>query len=220
MVLKNNPNYVNFFYEDDIQLQIQVLPPPPPPPPPPGWSTVKGTMQLVWQNFPQRYSTFQEPWVMHLRSQLGGIWVCCFIINTSVTKGGPLGPTAGFCIFYHFRVKCFDRCYLLLSPLWIHFVWRQKNSNRPCHFLANYCMSRNFREVFIFANWIKNAKIKTREYIAFNSSMKSLYHWRHESLKPHLKLPVCMQSCWIWKICHYRQWRTRLDQDKYHSKYL
>ena len=28
LVLKNNPNYVNFFYEDDIQLQIQVLPPP------------------------------------------------------------------------------------------------------------------------------------------------------------------------------------------------
>ena len=26
LVLKNNPNYVNFFYEDDIQLQIQVPP--------------------------------------------------------------------------------------------------------------------------------------------------------------------------------------------------
>ena len=29
LVLKNNPNYVIFFYEDDIQLQIQVPPPPP-----------------------------------------------------------------------------------------------------------------------------------------------------------------------------------------------
>ena len=28
LVLKNNPNYVNFFYADDIQLQIQVAPPP------------------------------------------------------------------------------------------------------------------------------------------------------------------------------------------------
>ena len=27
LVLKNNPNYVNFFYADDIQLQIQVAPP-------------------------------------------------------------------------------------------------------------------------------------------------------------------------------------------------
>ena len=27
LVLKNNPNYVNFFNEDDIQLQIQVPPP-------------------------------------------------------------------------------------------------------------------------------------------------------------------------------------------------
>ena len=27
LVLKNNTNYVNFFYEDDIQLQIQVAPP-------------------------------------------------------------------------------------------------------------------------------------------------------------------------------------------------
>ena len=28
LVLKNNPNYMIFFYEDDIQLQIQVAPPP------------------------------------------------------------------------------------------------------------------------------------------------------------------------------------------------
>ena len=82
---------------------------------------------------------------------------------------------------------------------------------RLLRYLCNvYCISRNFRKVFIvanFANWITNAKIKTHKIYCLCSSIKTLYHRRHENVT----LPVWIQSCWIWKIC---QWRFQHGQDK------
>ena len=53
-----------------------------------------------------------------------------------------------------------------------------------------YCISRNFHEVFIFANSITNMKIKICEIYCLNSSMKSLYNWRHEKVT----LPVWINA--------------------------
>ena len=76
---------------------------------------------------------------------------------------------------------------------------------------VNTVQNRNFREVFTFANWITIAKIKTRKIFCLHSSMKSLYNQRHENVT----LLVCMQSCWIWKICHCMQWRISTYSRQY-----
>ena len=108
---------------------------------------------------------------------------------------------------------------LWLNGIYIQPVTCGKGPKVPfavtCHIWNNTpisCMTHYTVYVEIFArflfSWISRIELRENknEIYRLHSSMKSLYHGRHENVT----LPVCMQNCWIWKIF---QWRSRHGQD-------